>query len=107
MLVLVSVVEDDDDDAPIIFEGVYADKDVALAGLPAVLRGVSVNDEENNPVQFEAAKHTIELEPCDEIEAAFGETPTEQFEVLVNFGEDSEDEDSVATGYYLLSYGAH
>jgi len=107
MLVLVSVVDDDDDDAAVAFEGVFADKDGAMAGLPAVLSGVSVNNEDGEPVQFEASKHEILLEPCDEIEAAFGEAPTEQLEVVVNFGEDSEDEDSVGTGYYLLSYGAH
>jgi len=58
-------------------------------------------------VQFESGKHEVELEACDEIEVAFGETPSEQLEVLVNFGEDSEDEDPVATGYYLLGFGAH
>jgi len=107
MYVLVSIVEEDEDEAPIVFEGAFADKDAATAALPTVLRGVSVNNEDGDPVQFESGKHEVELEACDEIEVAFGETPSEQLEVLVNFGEDSEDEDPVATGYYLLGFGAH
>lgn len=104
MYVLVSIV-DDDDEAPIVFEGAFADKETATAALPAVVSGVSINDEEGEPVQFDASKHEVELETCDEIEVAFGETPSEQLEVVVNFGEDSEDEDAVATGYYLLGFG--
>lgn len=107
MYVLVSIVEEDDDEAPIVFEGAFADKEAATAALPAVVSGVSTNDEEGEPVQFDASKHEIELEACDEIEVAFGETPSEQLEVLVNFGEDSDDEDVVATGYYLLGFGGH
>lgn len=109
MYVLVSVVEEDDDEdeTSIVFEGAFADKEAATAALPAVLSGVSVNSEDGDPVQFEASKHAIELEACDEIEIAFGDAPAEQFEVLVDFGEDNEEEESVATGYYLLSYSAH
>jgi hypothetical protein len=107
MYVLVSIVEEDEDEAPIVFEGAFADKEAATAALPAAVSGVSINDEDGEPVQFDASKHEIELEACDEFELAFGETPTEQLEVLVNFGEDSEDEDAVATGYYLIGFGAH
>jgi hypothetical protein len=103
MYVLVSIDEHDD---VVEFAGAFSDKDAAVAALPKVVSGVSVNNEEGDPVKFDENKHEIELESCDELELAFGDTPTEQLEVIVDFGDDSGEEDSaVSAGYYLIGFG--
>lgn len=107
MVVLVSTYDEEDDDSGrIFFEGVFADKDEVLAALPALLAGVEAENAEGESVSYDPTKHELSLEPAaDEIEVGTGAAPTEQEEVMIDFGDDAEE--PVETDYFLLTFDKH
>jgi hypothetical protein len=111
MIVLVSVFDEEEDegDVEVSFEGVFANEDECRQALPVLLDGVKVDgDEDEDPVKFDPKKHHVEFEPVDgEIEVSVGAAPTEQRQVVIDFGDDAPDGESVETGFYILQFDLH